>query len=146
MRQRHSHIMTRIGIAAFLAATAAIPGCGDSDRLPTYTVTGKVVFPDGSPLAGALVTFRSAEHNLSANGRTEADGTFSLSTYEVGDGAIAGAHHAAVVPEMNVDVDPDEYEPTPVIHQRFQDLDASGLEFTVSEDGPNDFSLLVDKK
>jgi hypothetical protein len=137
----------RLGAVALIPAVVAIvSGCGDSDRLPTYSVNAKVMFPDGSTLEGAQITFQSVEHPVSASGLIEGDGTFELTTYEPGDGAVAGLHRVAVVAGIPRNVDPDEgagYQP--LIHSRFEDVDTSGLEFTVTEDGPNDTPIQVER-
>lgn len=133
------------GGALCLFALAAVVGCGGSDdRVATHAVSGKVVFPDGSPLDGGRIAFLSTEHGLSATGQIQSDGTFQLTTYEPGDGAVAGKHRVAVIAPMPKDVDPDEVEVEPLIDLRFQDLEASGLEFTVSADGPNEFTVPVE--
>ena len=54
------------------AVIAALSGCGDSGRVPTYAVEGKVTFPDG-PLEGGQITFRSVERELSATGAIQPD-------------------------------------------------------------------------
>ncbi len=124
---------------------AAVSGCGDSDRLSTYDVQGKVTFPDGSPLEGGQITFQSVEHGLSATGEIRSDGTFELTTYEPGDGAVAGLHRVAVMAAIPRNVDTDEGGYRSPIQSRFQDTLSSGLEFTVTEDGPNDASIKVDR-
>ncbi len=132
-------------MALVTVALAVTAGCGKSDRPATYPVTGKVTFGDDTPLAGGQITFRSLDHPLSASGAIQPDGTFQLTTYEPNDGAVAGRHRAAVVPPTPTDFDPDEGPFTPLIDPRLQDLQASGLEFTVTADGPNDFPVLVER-
>ncbi len=134
-----------------VAVIAAVCGCGaDGDRLQTYTVTGKVTFSDGKPwpeLEGGRIILQSIEHEeLSATGAIEPDGTFhQLTTYEFNDGAVAGPHRVAIMPPMRPNVDQDEVRLPPLIHMRFESLEASGLKLTVTEDGPNEFPLEVDR-
>ncbi|MFM7163854.1 MAG: hypothetical protein ACKO3T_01310 [Planctomycetaceae bacterium] len=78
-------------------------GCAGGPRIPaTFPVTGKVLYK-GAPLVDAEVSFVSKLDNQDvrpANGRTDADGEFSLTTYidpqhEV-EGATAGQYTVTV--------------------------------------------------
>ena len=76
-------------------------------RLPVYSVKGKVLYK-GSPLAAALVVFEKAageaggtkegpvSGTVRATGRTEADGSFELMTYQGNDGAPAGDYQVGI--------------------------------------------------
>ena len=124
-------------------------GCSDNGRTPTYAVTGKVVFEDGSPLpGGGLICLSDPEAGptLSARGQINTDGTFQLGTYEQDDGAVAGNHTVAIDPPMPKNYDADAGPAPKVIHNRYLSHDTSGLEFTVSKDGPNEVTLVVSKK
>lgn len=66
------------------------------DAIPTYPVTGRVL-TEGEPAAGVFVKFTPLDalespSPLSAQAQTGPDGTFSLSTYEKGDGAPVGRY------------------------------------------------------
>ncbi len=78
-----------------LCLTASLPGCG-SGRPETYPTTGKVVFPDGSPVRLGTIELLSQEHKINATGTINQDGTFVLGTYSPDDGACAGKHIAIV--------------------------------------------------
>ena len=71
-------------------------GCG-SDQIPTYPVTGRVEFTDGTPVRHGTIELESADHELSAAGKIQHDGSFVLGTYTPDDGAVAGEHKAIVV-------------------------------------------------
>jgi len=62
---------------------------------PVYPVRGQVFFL-GKPTAGALVLFHPLDDpdapGPRPHGQVEQDGTFRLTTYEVDDGAPAGAY------------------------------------------------------
>ena len=75
----------------------AVSGCGGGgDQLTTYPVTGVVTY-NGSAVEGASVGFvPNEEGKPSAFGRTEADGSYTLTTYESGDGAPAGSYTVTV--------------------------------------------------
>ena len=122
-------------------------GCG-SKHTPTYPVSGKVVFEDGTPLgSGGTVLFESmaTENNLrlNARGRIQPDDTFEMTTFEDGDGAVVGKHRVLVRAQR----DSREYlesgiAPRPVIDERFEHYKTSGLEFTV-EQGNNEYKIVV---
>ena len=129
-----------------LAAAVGISGCGD-EQVPRHTVKGMVVFSDGSPMtAGGVVMFqsldtKSAELTLDAKGELREDGTFELSTRDLGPGAAAGEYKALV--RANPDFKKNPQYPPPTIHPRFNRFQTSGLEFTV-EEGENDFTIVVE--
>lgn len=95
-RDRHSSIF----IAALLAL--ASPGCDrPSEGPPTYPVQG-VLKVDGKPAEGAQVILHPAggkdfdQRGARPTGRVEADGTFRMTTYQIGDGAPAGRYVVTV--------------------------------------------------
>jgi hypothetical protein len=81
-------------------------GCGSGEksllvRKPCVPVTGKLVYSNQQPIAGALVVFHQANPpeegaDYSASATTEADGTFKLTTYVVGDGLPVGEYIVTV--------------------------------------------------
>ena len=80
-------------------------GCGSGDARPTAAVQGKVLH-NGQPVADAVVSFtpqaiaaNGGQPGKSASGRTDASGTFTLSTYQIGDGAIVGSHQVTISSE-----------------------------------------------
>ena len=89
-----------LGLA--LAITLGGVGCGSGPKL--VKVKGKVSL-DGEPLAGGIVIFYpQAPGGHQANAVTESDGSFSLTTFSTGDGAIPGDYKVLVKYQ----------EPTPV--------------------------------
>lgn len=125
-------------------------GCGSGHPAPTYPVTGRVQFADGKPLnTGGIILFQSLPNgeqaSYDARGSIAEDGTFQLSTFEEGDGAVAGKHRVLVRAQR----DSDDYvkrgiTPRPVIDPRFERFETSGLEFTV-KDGTNDLTVVVER-
>lgn len=122
-------------------------GCRDDGRLRTYPVNGKVVFEDGQPLRGGSVIClcESGEHALSARGNIGEDGTFTLGTYDVDDGAIAGQHLVAIDPPIADDFNPDAGPAPRVIADRFRDQTTSELSFEINGEGTQDVTLTVSK-
>jgi hypothetical protein len=126
--------MVHLGSAASLRRSSAVvvaagllglAGCGGPNL---YSVRGKVVWEDGTAareLAGGLVICESAS-GVGARGDIEKDGSFQLSTYKPGDGALPGKHRVAVVENR-----PGEPPPPPLIDLSFSSLEKSRLEINV---------------
>lgn len=136
---------------------ACIVGCG-SDGLATYPVNGRVTFADDKPLTGGTVEFQPATPpvpsnaekgslagRISARGFIQEDGTYKLSTFEPDDGAIEGKHRVLVTPGLPPGPINSLNPSKPVINARFQRFETSGLEFTVTPDGPNEFEITVER-
>jgi len=86
---RHS-LWTKIALLGVLLAA----GCGgkvdgDAGRQKVYRVKGKITM-GGGPVANASVSFSPRDKQPAATARTGADGSYSLTTYDGGDGAAAG--------------------------------------------------------
>lgn len=134
-------------LALVLLAGLSLAGCGGSNLYPAQ---GKVTFKDGTPLTAGWVVFESATPGAKAGarGNIQPDGTFQLSTFKEGDGALEGPYRVAVMPPLPP-LPPGAKEGTPVrplIHSRFQRPETSHLEFTVTPDKQkNDFTIVVEK-
>ncbi len=154
MNQMHSRLfpwplpsIVTAPAAGVILVAALIIGCEKSDRLRTYPVSGTVTFPNGSPIGLSSIFFESREHSITATGVVEEDGTFALGTYEEADGAVAGKHIVAITPMPPEDFDPDANRRVPPpIDPSYKHPDRSGLEFEVTEEGPNHFEIQVKKR
>ena len=132
-----------------LVTVAGFVGCG-SGPATTYPVSGEVVFDDGTPFTtGGVVMFESIaledQPVRTAAGTLAADGTFRVSTFKEGDGAVAGKHRVLVRPKreaLDIDDFRDRQTSKPVIDPRFESYETSGLMFTV-EPGNNEFTVVV---
>ena len=116
-----------------------IAGCRPSYQLDIAPAQGTVTL-DGKPLSagGVLLT---PDRGRAAGGRLAADGSFVLSTYGKGDGAIIGRHRVAITPlqsENENDKRPSGYVPVP---QRYQSPTSSGLEVEIKAEQENVFHL-----
>ncbi len=84
-----------------LAAVIVIPGCSRSE-FDLAPATGTVTI-DGQPFTQGKVIFSPVAKGdqriigKAAFGKLQPDGTFTLSTYEENDGAVAGDHWASLV-------------------------------------------------
>jgi hypothetical protein len=81
-----------VGYACALVLTS---GCGSSGP-ETGEVKG-IVQLDGEPLTSGIVTF-TPQGGRSATGFIKSDGTYRLTTYHDGDGALPGKHTVTITP------------------------------------------------
>lgn len=90
----------------FLIVLVGLVGCGDGypKRVP---VSGTVTF-EGKPLANANITFlTSVEDGMSASGKTDDAGKYTLTSYTPDDGAIPGEYSITInmIDDRAADVD-----------------------------------------
>lgn len=95
------------GRAAWGLLLAVCCGCGSGDkwteaRPPVYPAGGRVTYK-GLPIYDALVVYVSADGKSSAQGRTDLEGNYQLTTFEDGDGAVEGEHKVVVRKIENVE-------------------------------------------
>jgi len=137
----------RVVVPGFLVIVlgGVLAGCGGPERLPTAPVEGKVLY-NGEPLAFGSVVF-IPEAGLPAKGTIQPDGTFRLSTYGDGDGAILGKNRVEITCSSTQDPNappPDPSEEMPVgqslIPQKYTDCRTSGFTEEVKE-GTNSFEF-----
>jgi hypothetical protein len=105
----HNLRYATIAVAVILASLAPCTGCSKKQE-PTYSVHGVVTLQGKSP-TGGIVLFESMEPGPSgkrygARGDIQPDGQYRLSTFDRNDGAVAGKHRVAVLPEQIVHGDP----------------------------------------
>jgi len=132
------HPVFSLGLALLLFAT----GCGES-RPRTVPVTGLVTL-DGEPVADASITFYP-ENGRPATGRTDAEGIYTLTTFETNDGAVPGQHRVSIskqtIPESNSTEDLEAIKSE--VPEVYSNADTSGLkaEVVAGQDAPIDFNL-----
>jgi hypothetical protein len=134
-------------VCLFAVLGATLVGCSNNDT-PLYPVSGKVTYPDGTPLSGGWVSFRptDGETKVSARGQVRSDGTFELTTYANGDGAVIGRNQVLVMPPMYGDREDPKTSRPPSFSRRFSNFATSGLEFVVTDDSSkNRFEIVVSK-
>jgi hypothetical protein len=126
--------------AAALVAAAAVllaAGCG-TDRKKTAEVTGKVTYR-GKPVPNGTVTFIPEAGGPPATGEIRPDGTYTLTTYSKGDGAVPGRHKVVIVAmEDAAGKLPEERKPLPppIIPNKYTSPATSDLVADV-KDGEN---------
>jgi hypothetical protein len=120
-----------------------LAGCGD--RGPTYVpVTGTVKFSDGTVPKGTIasITFQpvaGTPDTKAASGTITADGSFTLTTVQPGDGARPGDYVATLRVTDGYPVGKS------LVAERFTNPGNSPLKATVSEDGENHFDFVVER-
>jgi len=124
-------------------------GCGR----PSRTVpAGGVVVLDGKPVAGAAVLLSPVAGGVPARGTTAADGSFALSTFDDGDGAVVGLHHVGIAKMdaqgfvtddagLSGKLDGRKIQMRAVIPERYMNPATSGLEADVKPGSANRFEF-----
>lgn len=126
-------------VVAFASFLTSVVGC--SDPKGPFPASGKVRFTDGTPLPGGVIIFVSNETGSQARARIGQDGSFTLGTFSDSDGAVVGDHRVSVKPEITGFGAPPKH---PVL-RKYQAATTSGLVFTVTPDGPNEFEVVVER-
>ena len=143
-------------------------GCGAA-KLPTIPVTGTVLVDD-KPMEGVKVVFSPAagSSGQSASGQTDAEGKYSLTTVDTGDGALAGDYQVAILKSLveednlpkEVDMDDEaamdaiygsldtskDVQTESIVAKKWTSPGTSGLEASVKEGGENNFEFKVTSK
>lgn len=112
------------------SVTLSLAGCGGSDRPDLVPVSGQVLI-DGEPVADASLQF-VPEGGRPASAQTDADGRFTLMTFEEGDGCAPGTHKVVVI-AMTF---PSATEEVLHVPEKYMDLETTDLTATV--DGATD--------
>jgi hypothetical protein len=130
-------------------------GCGSGvERPPLGSVSGTVTYKE-KPVTSGSVMFTpvggsSGDAARIATGQLESDGTFTLTTFDTGDGAVLGQHVVTIeargsmeqLKKMNLKADGSiAYKlPKPSVPEKYTKTDSSPLKFTV-EKGKNSFKI-----
>jgi hypothetical protein len=130
---------TRRCLGASSIALVAATGCGGSGppRVTTFKVDGQVLLSNGKPLTNGRVTFVPTITDgsaLPASGEIGADGRFSLTTREPGDGAAVGEY------KVRIDSPPIPTGPGKAkspFPQRYSDIDNTDLAITIRSETNN---------
>jgi ribosomal protein S12 len=121
----------------------SIGACDNRPRV--YPVKGKVQFADGSPVKVGIVETKSPRTGIQATGNIQLDGSFELTTFRNGDGAVAGPHTCVVIQFVRTEEIPNHKPSTVgVVHPKHSSYTTSGLSLEVSETGPNELTLQVE--
>jgi hypothetical protein len=103
-----------------------VAALGCAEKGPELTeVTGRVLV-DGKPLTtGSVVTLPT--QGRGARGTIDAEGNFTLSTSDMGNGAMPGKHQVAVIAMEESDNPSPEAPRRSLIPQKYSSAETSGL-------------------
>ncbi|MGL4943793.1 MAG: hypothetical protein ACRC46_11465 [Thermoguttaceae bacterium] len=108
-------------------------------------VTGKVTFPDGTPVTKGEVNFQSAKDLVS--GTISPDGTYKLEGATKGSGIPAGTYQVFIVGTQVIDTkgspNPSDAVVTETVAKKFSNRETSGL--TCEVKGATVFDIAVEK-
>ena len=133
--------MLRLGIALVsLAALAGVMGCGD--RGPKLASVRGTVTYKGKPVPNGTVTFipASGQH---ATGEIRPDGSYTLTSFRPGDGAIPGTYKVVVVAiqDMTGRLPEDRTPlPPPIVPNKYTSIATTDISVEVKE-GENQIDL-----
>jgi len=139
-------------LVRFSAVAAIVICCGcHGSTGPEIVAASGVVYLQREPLVGARVIFNPAS-GRPAQGITDREGRFQLSTLRPGDGAVLGTHQVAVIAARSgVEQMPgpggapaEATIPAGGLPKRYSNPQTSGLEFEVQAGAKNDFRLELD--
>ena len=135
-----------LGLAA-LVLGGILSGCGGSPERPeaVYPLTGELHF-EGQPAAGASIVLYPQDESISARPKASVgdDGTFAVTTYELGDGAPPGEYKVTIEwrrPVAGQEVGGDEMPPPNVLPPAYASPKTTPVTVTVAE-GENEFPAL----
>jgi hypothetical protein len=135
-----------MSLMAGLGLVLSLGGCSTDPNMPKLgKVHGKVTYK-GKPLDGGHIVFTPAtgkggETGQVATGEINPDGTYEMTTFNTGDGAILGQHIVTVVVQKGEMPKPDEYSrikyelPKNLAPTKYASADKSPLRCTVVEGG-----------
>jgi hypothetical protein len=131
-------------LGLFLVVAFLCSGCSDS-RPKAYAAKGKVVFQDGSPVKVGTIETKSDKYGIQATGAIEKDGSFVLTTYSPGDGAVEGKHQCVIVQFIQVE-GAAKFKPSSigVVNKKHSSYATSGLSFSIEPNNNNNLLIKVD--
>lgn len=139
--------MRLVGFLMLASASLMLcSGCFGQKGLETAPVTGVVTY-NGKPLPYGRVSFRP-QAGSPATGTIQSDGSFSLSTYGSGDGAIVGMHQVSITATeadagtmAETAANTEMAVPKSMIPKKYTSFSTSDLTAEVVSDGENQFTL-----
>jgi hypothetical protein len=142
------------GLLVIAVGSTAVLGCSADPNKPKLSkVSGKVTFK-GKPVNNGSVIFTPTGGGgmalQTATGQLNEDGTFSLTTFNTGDGAVIGQHTATVesrgsdINELNkprADGSIAYVLPKSQVPEKYTRADKSPLKYTVEDGKSNYFEI-----
>ena len=135
--------MRRLFPVVAASVLAGLLGCAPDG--PTLVPVKGVVKYKGKPLPNGDILFVADELGPTATGQIQPDGSYYLTTFSDGDGAVPGGHRIMVsaLAPTPPGADPAGTLPPPLVPGKYGDYTRSGLTATVKEGEENviDFDL-----
>jgi hypothetical protein len=129
----------RVSFVFVGALLVGLPACTSGPR--PFPVNGTVLY-NGKPVPKGTVLFTPVGSGPTATGELNQDGTYRLTTYKPGDGALIGEYRVTVMAMDPVQGDP-PISPPPLIPDKYSSLALSDLKANVQEgDNVCDFTLV----
>ena len=133
---------------AFPILLLLFAGCGN-DRLETFAVKGQLKFEDGSTPMFGVVEFYNAENSINARGKIQRDGSFTVTTYRQGDGAVSGEHEIVIFQNTGTYLTAETprivHDHGELVDPNYNDYRSSGLTCTIFEKELNHVELTLHK-
>lgn len=134
------NIQAGLFLTMLLTATGCTP---EGEKM--FPVSGLVRFPDGTVLRDGSVEFEiiGREPPITATGLIAADGSFTLGTRTLSDGALAGKHRVAIIADHPIGTGAERpgLIPESKLPARYGNFDNSGL---VLEVRPENNQIIID--
>ena len=135
------------GFVLLVLALSLFAGCSSSDKPAMAKVTGTVRY-NGKPMSLASVTFLPEKSGVrNATGSTDANGVYSMTTFETNDGVILGKYRVGIVaielapgPPKAAD-DITAVPPKMLTPLKYSDPNTSGFTVEVTADKKNVFDF-----
>lgn len=149
-----------------ICAVVSLFGCGGGNDFADTVVVSGIVTMDGDPVPDARVTFIATGKGSGrgANGVTDKDGKYQLTTFNTNDGAMPGVYAITITQQDANDSDDSDLsdgeasgaayeaemdnagsdagmEIESKLPKKYADVATSGLERTVAESGKNEFNF-----
>ena len=125
-----------LSLGLLIALGTATTGCGRAG-VTVYPVTGRVTYK-GMAIQRGTVLFSPLDAKLPpARGVIEADGSYRLTTFRDGDGAVAGEHRVIVnaLEEVAPGLEtgqPGYRTPTSLVPDKYSNLNTTPLQRTIA--------------
>lgn len=135
--------------AVLLFCLCAVVGCGGDEpfRKPTSSVKGKVTVDGASPGSEIQIVCHpvgtaDTQHPTLSQTATDAEGNFTVSTYEAGDGIPPG-DYVLVCTWRDYNVMARSYSGPDKLKNRYSDPKTSPIKLTVKEGEPLDMGVVA---
>jgi hypothetical protein len=137
----------RFAFVVLAASVLPLASCGGGGK-KTAVVRGTLTY-NGKPVPNGTISF-IPESGPTATGEIQSDGTYALTTYRKGDGAVLGKHKVIIVAMEDMSGKLPEARnplPPPIVPVKYTSLATTDLRAEVKDqDNKIDFNLEDEKK